>query len=156
MLETIKARPGIPVVELKSAVPMGWGTLSFHIRCLEKQGVVQSQVSGRRRLLYPTATTDEAAVPVLVAEAVLRGKTARAVYEGIRANPGLGLPELCRILDRSPRVVYHHVLRLVERGLVRSDSSTRYVGLVAVPPAEAVGAATPQQDQGNSRRSEAL
>ena len=150
MLETIKARPGISPVELKAAIPMGWGTFFHHMRHLEAQGAIQSQVSGRRRVLYPTDAASQANVPVLVAEALLRGRTAREVYEGIRARPGIDLADLCTILDRSPRSVYYHVLRFVERGLVRSQSSTRYVGLVAIPPAEARGTETSQQAIGGS------
>lgn len=129
MLELIRSHPGMTVRELLEEMQVGWGTLYHHLTVLERSELVRCVVSGRRRLLY---LTEQGPVPKDTKErSVLAGSTARKLGEVIAANEGLGIEAIVQQSGVSPRVAYYHIKRLLEAGLVKSDSSTRYRGLVA-------------------------
>lgn len=150
ILDVIKARPGIPVGELLASVSMGWGTLYYHLRKMRKAEMIQIVVSGRRRLIYPSA------MPVAGAEAsadsILWGETARKIASRIAQGPFTSVSALSEELGESPRVVYYHVKRLIQAGLVEAQRVRGTRDLRATPallarfapeeaPAEAAGLA---------------
>lgn len=127
LLAAARARPGSTLSELREALTTSWGTLYRTLDRLEKAGVVRYQVVGRRKLLF-VATEPPAgdASRVMQAAAILRQPTARTVAVSILLAPGRSVPEVAAALQLTPRVVYHHVQRLLEAGLISSSSPTRH------------------------------
>lgn len=130
----IQLNPGLTAGELQKRLGIAGSTLSYHTHRLQKQRVIWSRTAGARRLFYPATTRRED--EKVAAQALLRHKTARLVYETILANPGSSLQEVTDLTGLSNRVVYYQVHRLVKCGLVtneaRSDEfRTKYASLVA-------------------------
>ena len=151
ILEVIKAKPGIPVGELMDRLPLGGGTLYHHLTKLEQAGMIYFCTQGRRRLIYPANSR----VPpdVVAVTGILRGKSARRIAVAIVKRGRTSIMEIGEMVADSPRVVYYHVQRLAQAGLVdriynqgRSDITPRPVLIAAVealpPEGEADSAPT--------------
>ncbi|HWH08848.1 MAG TPA: hypothetical protein VNX21_06575 [Candidatus Thermoplasmatota archaeon] len=127
LLEVLRGSPGCPLGDLKARLGVGWGTLYYHLETLQRAGRVRTVVSGRRKLAFLGA--EEKDPQEVVGRNMLVGATARGVARAIVATPGLDLQGVGEACGENPRVTYYHVRRLVEAGLVRSASPTRYAGL---------------------------
>lgn len=131
IVDMVKTRPGVSVGDIMDELQVGWGTLYHHLTKLSRSKMIQTSVVGRRRLVYPvTPDADPTADKHM---AMLRGKTARRVAEAVLAQPNIPIQELTTLLGESPRVVYYHVKRLLDAGLILSDSKTRHTGLAPAP-----------------------
>lgn len=131
IVEMVKQRPGVSVGDIMDELQVGWGTLYHHLTKLSRSRIIQTSVVGRRRLVYPVVPDQDPTVDKHMA--MLRGKTARRVAEGVLAQPHITIQELTVLLDESPRVVYYHVKRLLDAQLILSDSKTRHTGLHPSP-----------------------
>ena len=131
IVDIVKARPGVSVGDIMDELQVGWGTLYHHLTKLSRNKMIQTSVVGRRRLVYPVSPDSDPTADKHMA--MLRGKTARRVAEAVLAQPNIPIQELTVLLDESPRVVYYHVKRLLDAGLILSDSKTRHTGLQPAP-----------------------
>lgn len=123
------ATPGLTVGELLLALDVGWGTLHHHVSKLEQSGLLHTVQQGRRRLVFPGG----APVDGGKARAVLGGAASRRVAKAVARDPGLPMADLLKRVEDSPRAVYYHVKRLIEAGLLVSESPTRYTRLFPAP-----------------------
>jgi DNA-binding MarR family transcriptional regulator len=127
LLAAARARPGLTLTEARDALCTSWGSLYRHLVRLQKANLVRLQTVGRRRLLFPVGEVDVAVKPsVMEAVAFLRQPTARLIAVAIVLHPGQSVPDIARSLDLTARVVYHHVQRLLQMGLIHSSSQTRH------------------------------
>ncbi len=134
ILDAIRTRPGLTLSEAREMVNMSWGSLYRHLVRLEAAGLVRFQTVGRRRILFLTESEETLAQsPVAEAAALLRQPTARTVAVSILMRPGRSVPEVAASLQLTPRVVYHHVQRLLAVGLISSSSQTRHRDLTPSP-----------------------
>lgn len=124
ILAIVKAQPGIPIGELMSRLGIGWGTVYHHISKLTRAGLIRTHASGRRRLVFPSPFAVEP--QDAPAYAIVHGATAQRVARAIVEKPGRSITDLCAELNESARVVYYHVKRLLDAGLVTSSSKTRH------------------------------
>lgn len=131
--DLVLAEPGISVSELARRADMYWTSAALHAAALERAGLVQSVLVGRRRSIFPVENRSALGTP---AAALLSEPACRRVAEGIVRYPDLRVWELCDILQMSERAVYHHVKRLVNAGLVSSTRPGMYRGLRALPALE--------------------
>lgn len=134
LLTTARTRPGITLSEAREILNMSWGSLYRHLVRLEQAGLVRLQTAGRRRLLFPTGEVETVVQPsVMEAAASLRQPTSRMIATAIILRPGRSVPEIAHSLQLTPRVVYHHVQRLLQMGLIASSSQTRHRDLTPTP-----------------------
>lgn len=129
IVQRVLDRPGSSMSELSDALSMSWTQLHYHVTRLEHAGVVRTAKAGRRRLVFPALEADEAPDD----RALVMERTARALAMLIAENPRCSVNDLVRLSEETPRVVYYHVKRLLESGLVTSSSTTRHRGLAATP-----------------------
>lgn len=127
ILGLVTRRPGIPLSQLRSDLPIGWGTLYHHVWRLCKDGKLETRTVGRRRLLYPAGVASEEFAAI---QGLLRGKTVRKVATAVLSKPSLSFKELVETTGESDRVVYYHLKRLMDVKLVASSSKTRHFGLM--------------------------
>lgn len=128
ILSAVRAHPGIPIGELRRQLSIGWGTFYHHLNRLAAEGLISTAHAGRRKLVFPEghrAKEESAAL------GILRGRTARRVAEAFLDRTHRSMDDLIATLDLAPRSVYYHVRRLIDAGLVRSASETRYKDLEA-------------------------
>lgn len=132
ILALARARPGLTLSEARDSLATSWGSLYRHLARLERVGLIRMQTVGRRRLLFPSGAVEVSVkVGVMEAAAFLRQPTARLVAVAIVLRPGRSVPEIAESLQLTPRVVYHHVQRLLAMGLIKSSSETRHRDLCA-------------------------
>ncbi|HET6405433.1 MAG TPA: winged helix-turn-helix transcriptional regulator [Candidatus Thermoplasmatota archaeon] len=112
-------------------------TVTYHLRVLEREGLVSSARNGRNRLFFAPgalparAPTEDAAAgsrqQVAAAYATLRHETTLAIAREIGANPGLDQKALCERVGLSPSLAHWHADRLVASGLVDKRREGRFV-----------------------------
>ena len=129
ILQIVYDRPGISVTELAHRLSMTWGQLNYHLTRLGQAGLVHTVKAGRHRLAFPEKESAETPED----RAIVLERTARALALLIVGNPHLATTDLVRMSGETPRVVYYHVKKLLDAGLVTSDSSSHHRGLVASP-----------------------
>lgn len=128
ILRAIERDPGASPTTIVQALDIGWSTLYHHVKTLEAQGAIRVASAGRHTFFYPAGMVGD--VRLSVQRSVLLGGRARLVAEEAARAPGHDVGSLSETLGISPRVVYHHVRRLVEAGLLASSMPKRYRDLV--------------------------
>lgn len=131
ILLMLEEHPAIPLAEIRERVPVGWGTVWYHIQKLAKADLIRIIPSGKRKIVV-RVNSAPTAVEVR-ALAVLRGSTARKISRYIQRNPESSVSAISEALGLSTRVAYYHVKVLLEVGLLSSSSPTRHFGLRATP-----------------------
>lgn len=131
ILHLVEREPGASPSELVRRLGIGWSSLYRHVRALREAGLVRVVESGRHTFLYPRdADGDERHA---AQRAVILAGRARLVAAEAAARPGQDVASLAKALAISPRVVYHHVKRLVAVGLLESSAAHRYRDLAPTP-----------------------
>lgn len=133
LLVAINDSPGQTLGALRELVKIGWGTLYYHIGKLEAEGDVRTVVAGRRILVFPGASSPIASTEKF---GLLRGATARLIAQQILARPHCSIQMLVDSTRKTPRVVYYHVKRLKEAGLITSVTPNQHFGLMAAASLE--------------------
>lgn len=117
---TVRSRLGIP-----------WATLHHHVAALRAAGELRVALCGRRALLFHAERAASAAE--IAARAMVQGDTARAIAAHVVSRPGHSIAEMSVALGRTERVVYYHVRRLIDAGLLQSSAPTRLHNLTPSP-----------------------
>ena len=130
VLRLVRAHSGVPVSKLKAMSGLGWSALYRHLAKLEEARLVRTLRSPRQVLVLAVEPGEPE--EAILARAVLAkpavAAVARAIAEGARDVPTLAAR--CGVAER---VVYQHVKRLREQGLVASSHPTRHQNLAATP-----------------------
>lgn len=129
-MDIIWQDPWLTVGDLLERSGYRWGTLHYHLTVLLKEGSIRTVRDGRRRLIVPNGAKLDERGP---ADSLLRGKTAREIAHLVCTRPCGSIEDLCNLVDKSPRVVYYHVKRFIEAGLIESSSATRHRHLQPTP-----------------------
>ena len=130
-LRIVAGEPGIPLTRLRARLGVSWGTLFYHLQILVARGRIRILRQGRRRLAFTSQpVVSEASI---VAAGVLEGRTALRIARAIRAHPDARIHELAAATGETQRVVYYHVRRFLQAGVVTRSSPTRHFGLQLAP-----------------------
>lgn len=129
ILHIVFERPGVSVTELADRLAMSWGQINYHLGRLEDAGLLHTTKAGRHRLVFPHGESPETPED----RALVLEKTARSLALLIVENPRLSVTDLVARSGETPRVVYYHVKKLLDSGLVTSSSGIHHRGLVASP-----------------------
>lgn len=119
--------PGTYVAALAEAVDQPDSTVRYHVRVLEEEALVSSEViRGRRRVFHSDVEDPE------LAAATVDPETSSLLAAVERSEPA-SVSTISTSLDRSPSTVSYHVSRLAEAGLVTRERDGRRV-LVSLTP----------------------
>jgi len=107
--------PGIHFFRLVSEVNTSQGTLTWHLRQLEKAKLLISAKYGGKRIFYPylLSTIENAK-----AFAALRCETAQQVFREINKNPGINQRQISVALGVHYETVRYHLNRFEKVGLI--------------------------------------
>ena len=117
--------PGESIAGLTRASDVERSTVRYHVRVLERAGLVESRSLLGHHRVYPAATDDDAAV---VAAALATRSTERVVRAVERLEP-VGVTDLGAELDLATSTVSHHVDRLTDAGLLTRHRDGRTVAV---------------------------
>lgn len=121
ILTTLQHEPGLTKSQLCRALDLSWGTVSHHVRLLERTGaLVRRRLFGRDRLFLPDVTGDDMALGQLARHA---GVT--RLLDLLAQRPGVGIQALALTLDVDRRMVRRHLDLLIENGLVAQTPDYR-------------------------------
>jgi predicted transcriptional regulator len=123
----IREDPGVSPPEIHKAIGGGWTTVVYHLRVLEKGGVVRSFLDGRHRRYFP-----KEAMTGHSARSALRNRKTREVWGLLRTQPGLRRVEIARRMGFSPPAAAWHLKRLEAAGLAGADRLGRRVAYYAL------------------------
>lgn len=108
--------PGTYLLELVKILEAPLGTLTWHLRILEREGLVKSIKFAGKRLFYPRMLrTKEAEMAYLT----MRSATAKKIFQYIVNNPGCYQEQLAEKLGVHHDTVRWHVTRMEDVGLIR-------------------------------------
>lgn len=113
----IQLHPGTSFKTIKTIFGLADSTLRYHLRYLEKKGVIRSDSD--TRVYYPTRHEEEGTL----------SKTQRRLIRTIRRQPGLTQKELSAKTDLSRLAVRNNIATLVEKEIlstIRVGRETRH------------------------------
>lgn len=125
LLDAVRARPGLAVADLATTTGMPRNTVTYHMRVMEREGLVSSTRNGRNRLFFAPGSLPQRANAD--AFATLRHETTLAMARAIGADPGVDQKALCERVGVSPSLAHWHADRLVASGLVDKRREGRFV-----------------------------
>ncbi|MHA1247710.1 MAG: winged helix-turn-helix transcriptional regulator [Candidatus Thorarchaeota archaeon] len=109
-------KPGTYLLELVELLDSPLGTLTWHLRILEREGLVKSLKFAGKRLYYPNMLRSKEAEMAFL---TLRSPTARKVFAYVINHPGCYQEEIAETLSVHHDTVRWHVKRMEEIGLVK-------------------------------------
>ncbi len=108
--------PGTYLLELAELLEAPLGTLTWHLRILEREGLVKSIKFAGKRLFFPKMLrTQEAEMAYLT----LRSKTARKIFQFVVNHPGCHQEQMAEVLHVHHDTIRWHVLRMERTGLIK-------------------------------------
>jgi predicted transcriptional regulator len=113
----ITARPGCSYSELKDALGIVNGPLSYHLAILEKIEIIRSEKDGRKRRYYCTG------IAVQSPTSTYLGMTEAKVLSEIERLGLSSNSEVAGRLDMSRQRVLYNIKLLAERGLIEEEDS---------------------------------
>jgi DNA-binding transcriptional ArsR family regulator len=105
-------------LELVDILESPLGTLTWHLRILEREGLVKSLKFAGKRLYYPKMLRSEEAEMAYV---TLRSETAQKIFTFVVNNSGCYQEQIAENLDVHHDTVRWHISRMQEVGLIHVE-----------------------------------
>ncbi|HYU05603.1 MAG TPA: winged helix-turn-helix transcriptional regulator [Thermoplasmata archaeon] len=118
--EAVREHPGSSFTEVRNAIGLQNGVAAYHLRVLEKQGLIHSEKGRRHRWYYPNGD-------VSLWRDMPLSPLQKSVLEKVAQDPGIGIRELARSLDRHHAAVAYNVKGMAREGLLRTQRTGRKV-----------------------------
>lgn len=122
LLDALRARPGLAVVDAARAVDVDPSTALYHLRRLVDEGVAVAEGARRAARYFAVGTVPPAQRLRIVAE-----RESEPIIEAIRAEPGASKTRLAQRLAIARASLSWHLGRLERAGLVRCERDGREV-----------------------------
>ena len=129
LLRAVVDKPGLSLSELAARLSLHPVSVHYHVERMEEAGYLRTIRVGRRRLAYPPGPVE----PFAEDRAILLEPTTRRVALAIAHRPHRSILDITDDVGETARVVYHHVKRLRDVGLVTGLESSRHRGLAPTP-----------------------
>ena len=110
--------PGINLGELMKKVTRASGTVVYHLRTLERDGLIRSYRDGLRRLFFPGSMK----IPEEFMELT---ELQRIIFKLIKERPGISQREIASRMEMSPAKVHRNVHGLESKGFIRIEKGRR-------------------------------
>ncbi|MFB6077554.1 MAG: winged helix-turn-helix transcriptional regulator [Halarchaeum sp.] len=122
---SVRDAPGVHVRELERRHDYAKGTLQYHLRELERAGLVEAHDDGKFTRYYASEDAFDGADRAVLS--ALRRQNSRRVLAHLFADGALSTSALADRLDRSPSTVSWHLSRLTDAGVVERERDGRAV-----------------------------
>jgi len=118
--ETVREHPGSSFTDVRNAIGLQNGVAAYHLRVLEKQRLIHSEKGRRHRWYYPNGD-------VSLWRDMPLSPLQKSVLDKVAQDPGIGIRELARSLDRHHAAVAYNVKGMAREGLLRTQRTGRKV-----------------------------
>ena len=116
LYEVLCSNPGTYLLELVDILESPLGTLTWHLRILEREGLVKSIKFAGKRLYYPKMLRSQEAE---MAYLTMRSDTAQKVFAFVVNNSGCYQEQMAESLGVHHDTIRWHVSRMEEVGLIK-------------------------------------
>ncbi len=116
LYQVLCENPGTYLLELVDLLESPLGTLTWHLRILEREGLVRSIKFAGKRIYYPKMLRSKEAE---MAYLTMRSETAQKIFSYIVNNPSCYQEEMAESLGVHHDTVRWHVTRMQGVGLVK-------------------------------------
>ena len=116
----VQENPGASFTDIKHAVGLQNGVAAYHLRVLEKQGLIHTKKGRHYRWYYPNGD-------VSLWRDLPLSPLQKSLVEQVRQAPGIGVRELARNLKHHHASVAYNVKGLAREGLLRTERTGRKV-----------------------------
>jgi uncharacterized membrane protein/predicted transcriptional regulator len=123
----IIANPGEHYNAIKDQLGVTNGALAYHLRVLEKAGLIRAQRDGMYKRFYPMGVK----IPKRRRLSIFQ----EAVVKAVRDNPEVSQKRVAELLGVSNQVVNYHVKQLEDSGVLKVDRTARASKLILGPEA---------------------
>lgn len=121
ILGRLRDDPGLTKSQVCRSLGLAWGTVSHHVRILEReQALVRRTVLGFSRLYAAGSRGPEASLLPLLRETIVP-----RLLQRIGSNPGVGIQALSREMALGRKVVRRKLEAMVELGLLERSPDYR-------------------------------
>jgi len=100
----VRENPGASFTDIMHGLGLKNGSLSYHLRTLERERILQSRRDGSYRRYYPWGASN---LPTEIQTLIIRE---------VRHFPGISQSQLARMLGKSRQVINYHVTLLADHG----------------------------------------
>jgi len=118
--ECIQGHPGSSFTEIRNAVGLRNGVAAYHLRVLEKQGLVHTKKGRHYRWYYPNGD-------VSLWRGFPLSALQKSLLEEVHRAPGIGIRELARNVNHHHASVAYNVKGLAREGLLRTQRTGRKI-----------------------------
>lgn len=124
----IEGIPGIHYSELMRKLAVGNGNLAYHLKTLEREGIIRAKRVGKMKQFYLTddATFMELKSPsettiLIETTSITENPTRTSILELVESNPGLSESEISDLLGIPKQTVNYHIRSQEITGAVRVE-----------------------------------
>ena len=119
----IKTNPGVHYNQIRRGIDIKNGTLSYHLRVLEKTELIKSRREGLRyRAFYPTSMKFPKVERFRLTELQI------SILDVINKNSGIDQKEIANKLDKKPQTINYNIKVLEQAGLIEVRKLGRRTG----------------------------
>jgi len=112
ILGMITIHPGVHYRVLKDNTGRSNGTVAYHLRKMENQGLIRSMKDGRLKRYYPVKSRTDVEVEVI------KRPLPELIVEVLREHPGASGSEIAYLTEESRQAVYYHLKKLQDEGVI--------------------------------------
>ncbi len=124
IIQYVSDTPGAHLRRIATELEMSYGTLTYHVYRLEKEGFITSRAQGAFKRFFPATGGVKRQSSDRPLETELRG-VEREIYDYMGANPGTTQSDIAKALGLSRQALHYHVKKLDKRGFLRKVTQGR-------------------------------
>lgn len=131
LVALLEQQPGRSLQEIADHLFVTRTAIVYHVRKLERLGLIFSLQQGNRRLHFPKSISGTVQRTML---GVFRLRNARHVVEALREDPTISWRSMARKLNLAPHTVRWHISRMEDEGLLRVVEQAGRRHVIALHP----------------------
>lgn len=125
IFQAIRVNPGVNLSRLNRISDLGWGVTVYHLKMLEKTGLVFSTNGARDRCFFENTPENRKRADTVAALA--NRASLQQVARVVTANPGFAQRDIVKATGMSQRAVSYSLKRLEENDLVSTQRDGNFV-----------------------------
>lgn len=142
ILEYVRQNPGVHLRRIGHTLAISYGTLTYHLYRLEREGYITFAQEGLFKRYYSTVGRMKEAAKLQPMPTALRDLE-RQIFDTIVANPGSAQSAIAAKLGLSRQALHYHIKKLEKAGFITKVPQGRETLVYATQQPPAVAAAEP-------------
>jgi len=110
----LKVHPGDNYTTIKKNLELNNGTLTYHLKVLEREGLIKSWSDGSRKYFYPQGVK-------IPGDGVKNPSIYDTILKSIKDSPGISIRDIAAVLGISRQLANYHVRKLAAEGEIELE-----------------------------------